>query len=95
MLTLLTFLSRLVFYYHELEINDFLKNYETVNKLTNDEKIFLLILLAIPKEIKLSNNTFLDTKNISDEINYLNKVYELLKNIYEKNVKVSLNTSNL
>ena len=66
-------------YYQDIEINDFLKIYESVNELTHDEETLLLILLSIPKEIKLSNNTYLDTQNINQEINYLNKVYGLLK----------------
>ena len=68
-------------YYQYVEIGDFLKIYELGNKLTNTEKTFLLILLAIPKEIKLTNDTYLDTKIINNEINYLNKVYELLKEL--------------
>ena len=82
-------------YYHDIEINDLLKNYESVNKLDENEKSLLLILLSLPKEIKLSNNTYHDTKIINNEINYLNKVYELLSNQEEKTVKVLENTSNL
>ncbi len=65
-------------YYQNLELTDFLKIYENTNQLLDDEKQLLLILLAIPKEIKLSNDTFSDTKKINDEINYLSKIYELL-----------------
>ena len=65
-------------YYHNIDLNDLLKIYESINKLTVLEKSFLIIILSIPKEIKFSNNDFLDTKNINNEINYLSKVYELL-----------------
>ena len=71
-------------YYQYIEINDFLKIYEVTNKLSSGEKKFLLILLSIPKEIHLTNNTYLDTEKINNEISYLNKVYELLKNDQNK-----------
>lgn len=76
-------------YYHNVEINDFLKTYESVNKLSVDEKTLLLILLSIPWEIKLSGDTYLDTKLINDEVDYLNKVYELLMSA-KKNYQESL-----
>ena len=66
-------------YYQYIEINDFLKTYELTNKLSNEEKTYLLILLLVPKEIHLTNDTYHDTEIINNEINYLNKVYELLK----------------
>ena len=66
-------------FYHEIEINDFFKIYESINKLSNNEKKLLLILLSIPKEIHLTDNAYKDTKLINDEIAYLNKVYELLE----------------
>ena len=72
-------------YYQSIEINDFLKTYERINKLTIDEKKYLIIRLAIPQKINLTNDTYLDTKIINNEINYLNKVYELLVSFREKN----------
>lgn len=71
-------------YYKYIEISDFLRLYELTNKLTINEKTYLLILLSIPKEIHLGNNTYLDVNIINNEINYLTKVYELLK---EMNIK--------
>ena len=65
-------------YYHLVELKDFLKTYELTNQLSTDEKKLLLVLLAIPKELQLSNDTYNDTRVINNEINYLNKVYELL-----------------
>lgn len=65
-------------YYNIIELNDLLKIYESINKLTDIEKKYLLVLLAIPKEINLTNNTYQDTIIINDEINYLTKVYDLL-----------------
>ena len=66
-------------YYRDIEISDFLKEYNLINKLSLDEEKLLLILLAIPQELSFTNNTYLDTKTVNDEIDYLNKVYELLK----------------
>ena len=69
-------------YYNLIELKDLLSIYESINKLSNIEKKYLLVLLAIPKEILLTNNTYHDTIIISDEINYLNRVYDLLiKNV--------------
>ena len=67
-------------YYHYIEINDYIKIYELNNKLSSYEKKHLIILLLIPNEIKLTNDTYQDVIMINNEINYLNKVYELLKN---------------
>ena len=65
-------------YYRDVDLNDLLKIYENINELTKIEKKILLINLSIPKEIKLTSDIYLDTKLINDEVNYLNKVYELL-----------------
>ena len=65
-------------YYLNIELNDLIKIYDNINKLSNLEKKFLIINLSIPKKLDLSNDQLLDTKNINNEINYLNKVYELL-----------------
>lgn len=65
-------------YYQEIDLNDLLLIYENINQLTNLEKKLLIISLSIPKELKLTSNTSKDIKIINSEINYLNKVYELL-----------------
>lgn len=65
-------------YYQIIELNDLFRVYELNNKLTLIEKGLLLVNLSIPKEFKLTNNTYLDTKIINNEIKYLKKVYELL-----------------
>ena len=70
-------------YYQSITINDFLMNYENINKLSSNEKELLLIMLAIPKEIKFTNNTYLNTKNINLEINYLKSIYEMLSLVKE------------
>jgi len=65
-------------YYRQIELSDLLLIYENINKLTILEKQLLIVNLSIPKEIELTNNTYLDTKLINDEINYLKNIYELL-----------------
>lgn len=65
-------------YYKDISLSDLLKLYENINKLTSLEKALLLINLSLPKEIKLTDNTYQDTLIINNEIKYLKKVYELL-----------------
>lgn len=65
-------------YFLDIELNDFINVYERINKLTREEKMLLIIKLAVPSKIELSYNTYLDTRIINGEINYLNKIYELL-----------------
>ena len=65
-------------YYLDIELNNLLKIYESINNTTILEKKILLVNLSIPKRLLLTNNTYLDTLNINNEINYLKKVYKLL-----------------
>ena len=70
-------------YYNYITINDFLSIYEKINKLDDLEKNMLIILLSIPKEIKITNNNYLNTEIVNKEIKYLKSVYELLIKIKE------------
>lgn len=65
-------------YYQRIDLNDLLASYNSVNKLTTLEIKALLINLSIPRELKLTNNTYFDTIIINNEIKYISKVYELL-----------------
>lgn len=65
-------------YYQLIDINDLLNIYESINKLTILEKQLLIINLAIPKKLELTNDTYLDTKIVNEEMTYLKTVYELL-----------------
>ena len=65
-------------YYEFITINDFFKIYETVNKLTTIEKELLLVKLAIPSEIKFTNNNLEDSEKVNKEINYLKNIYDIL-----------------
>ena len=68
-------------YFSKIEIVDFLNIYETINKLSDSERIMLIIILSLPKKIELSNDTMKDTSIIHDEINYLNKLYNEIVNL--------------
>lgn len=70
-------------YYQDITIDDFFKIYESINKLTNDEKELLLIKLSIPKKIEFSNNTYNDTNMVNLEIKYLKDVYDMLLSFKE------------
>ena len=61
-------------YYDNLELNELIEEYEKSNKLNEDEYLLLLILLSIPEKIEFSNNTYLDTYNLSNYIVYLRKI---------------------
>ena len=74
-------------YYYDLELGDTYKIYELINNLNNYEKKLLLINLVIPSEIKLTSNTYLDTININNEINYLNKIFMYIKTSEKDKVK--------
>ena len=65
-------------YYQYIDINDFFRIYESINKLTNIEKELLLIKLAIPRKIEFSNNDYLNTEVVNKEINYLKNIYDIL-----------------
>ena len=65
-------------YYEIINLNDLITIYELNNRLTMIERCLLLVNLSIFDKIELTNNTYLDTKIINKEINYLKKVYELL-----------------
>jgi len=65
-------------YYRDIDINDLLIIYESINKLTILEKQLLIISLSIPHKLEITSNTYLDTTIINDEIDYLKTLYELL-----------------
>jgi len=61
-------------YYYDIDLNELINEYQKNNKLTSDEYLFLLIILAIPERIELSSNTYLDTNKLSNYIEYLKKI---------------------
>lgn len=67
-------------YYKLISLEDVIKIYEHQNCISEEEKCLLLINLAIPRKITFTNNNLNDVIEINNEIFYLNKVYEYIKN---------------
>lgn len=67
-------------YYNKMELSDFFKTYESINKLDKYEFDLLVIKLSIPEIIEFTSDTYLDTKRINDLLFYLQKVYKIIKN---------------
>jgi len=67
-------------YYSKMELSDFFKTYESINKLNKYEFDLLLIKLSIPEIIEFTSDNYLDTKRINDLLFYLQKVYKIIKN---------------
>ena len=65
---------------NKMELSDFFKTYESINKLDKYEFDLLLIKLSIPEIIEFTSDTYLDTKRINDLLFYLQKVYTIIKN---------------
>ena len=74
--------------YNLLDLEDFIKEYEKENKLSNLEKLYLLLKLSLPKRIEFTRNTYLDTYNISNYLIYLKKIVLLIQK-YDKNKQKS------
>lgn len=67
-------------YYKLVKLEDVINLYEQQNCFLEEEKCLLLIYLSIPKKIIFSHNNMQDVIDINNEILYLNKVYEYIKN---------------
>lgn len=67
-------------YYKLIKLEDVLNLYESVNCLQEEEKHLLLIYLSIPKKIVFTDNHLNDVIDINNELLYLNKVYEYIRN---------------
>ena len=74
--------------YYNLDIENILKDYVKNNKLNNNEYVFLLINLSLPKKIEFTSNTYLDCYNLSNYIEYLRKIELLVQKIDRKMTKV-------
>ena len=67
-------------YYRNLKLGDLFNIYNQHNCLDNEEKMLLMIYLQIPKKIIFTNNHLEDVIDINNEILYLKKIYEYIKN---------------
>lgn len=75
-------------YYRDLKLSDLFSLYNKNNCLDNEEKMLLMIYLQIPKKIVFTKNHLDNVIEINNEILYLKKVYEYIKNIEKCNVIV-------
>lgn len=67
-------------YYKFMKLEDVLCFYEHDNCFSEEEKCLLLIYLSLPKKLEFSNNEMNNVINVNNEILYLNKVYEYIRN---------------
>ena len=67
-------------YYFNIELNDLINIYQEHNKLDETELKLLIIYLSIPNKIEFTNDNLNDVKMINQEITYLKKIYEYIKN---------------
>ena len=74
--------------YYDLNLEDFLKEYEMEYKLSDAEYLFFLINLACCKKIEFTKNTYNDCYNISNYLVYLRKIAIMIQKYREIPKKV-------
>lgn len=67
-------------YYKFIKLEDVFRLYDNINCLMDEEKCLLLIYLSIPKKIVFTKNQMNDVIDINNELLYLSKVYEYIRN---------------
>ena len=73
--------------FENIELSELIKIYEEINKITKDEKILLLIHLALPDIISFTNNTYKDITLLNREIIFLNNVYTMVRHFLKEEDK--------
>ena len=74
--------------YYDLNLEDFLREYERENRINNNEYLFFLINLAMLKKIEFSKNTYQDCYNINNYLVYLRKIVAMVQKYSESLKKV-------
>ena len=74
--------------YYDIDIENFLNEYNKICKLSPNEYLFLLINLALPKRIEFTNNVYIDCYNLSNYIEYLRKIVVLVQKYDKEKHKV-------
>ncbi len=74
--------------YYDLNLEDLIREYESEIKINDNEYLFFLIRLAIPKRIEFTKNTYLDCYNINKYLVYLRKIVALIQKNSKTNEKV-------
>ena len=73
--------------FYDLDLNDFIKEYEKNNYLDEYEYLYLLIKLGLPKRIEFTNNTYQDTYDLSNYLVYLRKIALLIQKNEVRKIK--------
>ena len=74
--------------YYDLDLEEFLKEYEEEYKIDEDEYLLFLIKLAELKKIEFTKNTYKDCYNINNYLVYLRKIVVLIQKYRKKINKV-------
>lgn len=74
--------------YYDLNLEDFIREYEMENKIDDYEYLFFLIKLAIPKRIEFTKNTYDDCYKINEYLVYLKKIASLVQKYGRKYEKI-------
>ncbi len=74
--------------YYDLDLEYLIREYQKELAITDNEYLFFLIRLAIPKRIEFTKNTYLDCYNINKYIVYLSKIAVLVQKREESHKKV-------
>ena len=73
--------------YYDLDLEYLIREYQKEVAITENEYLFFLIRLAIPKRIEFTKNTYLDCYNINKYIVYLSKIASLVQKREESHKK--------
>ena len=71
--------------YNDIDIFNVIKEYQKVNKLSENEYRFLLLNLAMINKININDNSYIDTYNLSNYLEYLRKIVVLVQKNDKKN----------
>ena len=63
----------------KVNIKDLYNEYSSINKLNKDEELLLFIILCMPYKIEFNNNERDNIVSLRDLIDYLVKVFDLIK----------------
>ena len=74
--------------YYDIELENLLHEYEVENRILEEEYLFLLLKLAIPKRIEFTQNTYKDCYELNKYLIYLSKIGALIQKMDRKVEKV-------
>ena len=74
--------------YYDIDLDNLLREYQEENQLDEEEYLFLLLKLALPKRIEFIQNTYKDCYELNKYIVYLTKIASLVQKMDKKVKKV-------